>query len=145
MSSLAQIMGRSVVSRATAENLGPITGAVLDVPSRRLVAWQLGKGRKATVLGHEAVGGIGDAALVVDQESSSREPAAPAEIATVKGKRPLLGARVLTDAGEEIGPLEDVEFDPATGEVHAVQVPGGEIAASRLRGLGGYALVVATQ
>ncbi|MGI8879322.1 MAG: PRC-barrel domain-containing protein [Jatrophihabitans sp.] len=145
MSSLAETIGRSVVSRATAENLGPLTGAVLDVPSRTLVAWQVGKGRKATVLSTAAVGGIGDAALVVDEESSVRDAESPSEIATVKGNRALLGARVLTDAGEEIGPLEDVEFDSANGTVQSVRVPGGVIEAGRLRGLGGYALVVGTQ
>ena len=60
------------------------------------------------------------------------------------GKRPLLQARVLTDAGEEIGPVQDVEFDPETGAVGNIVVPGGPISADRLRGLGGYALVVTT-
>lgn len=144
MSSLADAMGRDVMSRATAEKLGALSGAVLDVPSRQIVSWQIGTGRRALVAEHAAVRGIGDAAVVIDQQSSARAAASPAEVATVKGNRPLLTARVLTDAGEEIGPVEDVEFDPASGAVLSVTVPGGRIPADRLRGLGGYALVVAT-
>lgn len=144
MTSLARTVGSDVVSRATAENLGAIGAAVLDVPSRRLVAWQIGSGRKAQIAEHSAIHGIGEAAVVVEQDSSVRPAASPEEVATVKGDRPLLKARVITDAGEDIGPVEDVEFDPDSGVVHTVTVPGGPIPVDRLRGLGSYALVVAT-
>jgi uncharacterized protein YrrD len=144
MTSLAQTLGRDVVSRTSAENLGPLGGAVLDVPSRRIVAWQVGSGRRALVAPHAAVHGIGAAAIVVEDEASLHPPADPAEVATAKGDRPLLSARVLTDAGEEIGPVEDVEFDPDSGAVLTVTVPGGQIPAERMHGLGSFALVVAT-
>ena len=144
MTSLAATIGRDVVSRASAENFGSISGAVLDVPSRTLVAWQIGSGRRGQVAEHANVHGIGEAAVVIDQDSSVRAAASPEEIATVKGDRTLLNARVITDAGEDIGPVGDVEFDPDSGVVQTVTVPGGPIPADRLRGLGSYALVVAT-
>lgn len=143
MSSLAASVGLDVVSRATAERLGTLSAAVLDVPSRKLVAWQIGTGRHALIADTANVRGIEDA-VVLEAESSARPTASPEEQATVDGKRPLLQARVLTDAGEEIGPVQDVEFDPETGAVGNIVVPGGPISADRLRGLGGYALVVTT-
>ena len=144
MTSLARTVGRDVVSRESAENHGSISGAVLDVASRTLVAWQIGSGRKGRIAEHRSVHGIGEAAVVVDQDASIREATSPEEEATVKGHRPLLSARVITDAGEDIGPVQDVEFEPDSGAVQTVSVPGGPIPADRLRGLGSYALVVAT-
>ena len=32
------------------ENLGTLQGAVIDVPSRSIVAWQVGKGRRARLV-----------------------------------------------------------------------------------------------
>lgn len=54
----------------------------------------------------------------------------------------LLGKRVLTVAGDEIGSTGDVEFDSATGEITHLHLKDQHVAGARLRGVGSYAVVV---
>lgn len=144
MSSLSALIGLPVVSRTTAQDLGAVSGAVVDIGARRVVAWQVGKGRKGAVIEHGHLFGIGQAAVVVDQDASVRPATSDEEIETVKGNRILIGARVLSDAGNVIGTVQDAEVDPDSGAISIIRTSGGgEIAADRLRGFGSYALVVA--
>ena len=43
--------------------------------------------------------------------------------------------------GDEIGTVDDVEFDPETGEVTSLILASGDIAGTRLVGIGSYAVV----
>ena len=54
----------------------------------------------------------------------------------------MLGTRVLTVDGREVGKVADVEFDTDTGAVVRVVTDEGPIAPGQLRALGSYALVV---
>ena len=143
MTSLSGLLGLPVVSKTTAEKVGALTAAVVDIDRRQVVAWQVGKGRKAAVVDQRHLSGIGQAAAVVDDESSLREAATPEETETVKGNRILIGARVLSDAGDVIGTVEDAEVDAESGVITAIRTSGPDVAAARLRGFGSYALVVA--
>ena len=58
MTSLLSLIGRPAVSRSSAQDLGQLHDAVIDVPNRRILAWQLGKGRKAQVVEHTHIAGI---------------------------------------------------------------------------------------
>ncbi len=143
MSSLNALIGLPVVSRATAETVGNLIAPVLDVNSRRIVAWQVVKGRHPMVVENDALAGIGQAAAMLDEQGDLREPGAAEEMATVQGNHILLGARVLTDAGDVLGTVEDAEVDPDSGAVAFVRTSNGDVDSERLRGFGSYALVVA--
>jgi len=54
----------------------------------------------------------------------------------------ILGKRVLTERGMELGSVTDVDFDPETGSVTSLLTKTETIAGQRLIGLGGYAVVV---
>jgi hypothetical protein len=54
----------------------------------------------------------------------------------------LLGKRVLSTGGDDLGKVDDVEFDPGTGTITALLLPGGEVAGIRLVGVGSYAVVL---
>lgn len=142
MTSLKDALGRSVVARDTAETLGQLRGAVVDPATRRVVALQVGKGRGARLVDWSALTGVGPDAVVVDTESALREAGEGREERIVKGDIPLLGGRVLTDRGDELGTLDDVELDDSTGEVVALVAGEVTIAAADLRAIGGYAVVV---
>jgi uncharacterized protein YrrD len=143
VSSLVALIGLPVVSRTTAETVGTLIAPVLDVNARRVVAWQVVKGRHPLVVENEHLAGIGQAAAMLDEEASLREASEPEEVETVKGSHILLGARVLTDAGDVLGTIEDAEVDSDSGAVAFVRTSGGDVSADRLRGFGSYALVVA--
>ena len=54
----------------------------------------------------------------------------------------LLGKRVLTTFGEDLGPVTDVDFDPDSGAVISLVLAGGDISGNRLIGIGSYAAIV---
>lgn len=144
MTGLRAALGRPVVARDTAETVGDVQGALVDVPGRRIVAFQVGKGRKARLADWSSLSGVGPDAVVVQSESALRDPAGEREERYLKGDLPLLGARVLTDRGDEAGALDDVEFDEATGVL--VDLVAGEhrFPATGLHAIGSYAVVVAS-
>lgn len=142
MSSLRDLLGKPVVARSSAESLGALSGAVLDAPSVSVVAWQVGKGRKARLVDHGHVVGIGEAAVMVDEEASLREPSSEREKATVKGDLAVLGHRALTDAGDDLGGVEDLDVDLDAGAVLRVRTELTEMPGSSMRGFGSYALVL---
>ena len=143
MTGLRATLGRPVVARDTAETVGDVQGAVVDVPSRRIVALQVGKGRKARLVDWASLSGVGPDAVVVLSESALRGPAGEREEGFVKGGLPLLGARVLTDRGDVIGSLDDVEFDEESGSVDTLVAGEHQLAGTDLRAIGSYAVVVA--
>jgi len=143
VSSLNALIGLPVVSRATAETVGTLIAPVLDVGTRRVVAWQVVKGRHPMVVENADLTGIGQAAAMLGEQGDLRPPGAAEEVATVGGNHILLGARVLTDAGDVLGTVEDAEVDPDSGQVEFVRTSNGDVDAERLRGFGSYALVVA--
>ena len=143
MTGLRAALGRPVVTRDTAETVGEVQGAVVDVPTRRVMALQVGKGRKARVVDWASLAGVGPDAVVVQSESALRDPAGDREERFLKGDLPLLGARVLTDRGDVAGALDDVEFDESSGRVVALVAGDQRFPASALHAIGGYAVVVA--
>ena len=61
----AAAMGRKMVSRATAEELGELAHIVVDVEHRRIACLPAGKRRKALLVDWENVSGFGPAAVIV--------------------------------------------------------------------------------
>jgi uncharacterized protein YrrD len=141
MTTLKELVGRPVVSRHSAETLGRLNGAVLDPSQHRIVAWQVGKGRKGLLIDHIRVLGIADA-LMVDDDSSARKPATPAERGTVKGSHAILGHRVLSDAGDDLGTVEDIALDVGSGIVTDLRTSVTEATGESIRGFGAFALVL---
>jgi uncharacterized protein YrrD len=85
--------------------------------------------------------GLGPFAVMV----RSRWAAGPAEGRTAEllaSGHQVLGKPVLTAAGDEIGRVADVEFDPATGEILRLITPDGSIEGGDLLAAGSYAAVV---
>ena len=142
LTSLRSAMGKQVVSRATAETLGQIRGAVIDVASHSVASWQVDRGRKATLIDHAHVTGLGEAALVIDHEDNLRMATTPEEVSTVKGHTVILGALVLSTSGDKLGEVVDIDVDPVTAELKAVRLGETSIDAASIRGFGSYALVV---
>jgi len=145
MMRLREAIGRAVVARDTAETVGQVRGAVVDVGARRIAAVQVGKGHKAQLVDWDAITGVGPDAVVIAGEASLRSGRGEREERIVKGDIALLGGRVLTDRGDALGPLDDVEFDETSGEILTLICGETTVAAARLRSVGGFAVVVATE
>lgn len=133
--------GRKVVSTSTAETVGHISEFVVDPQSHSVVALILKKGGDGDTLLWSAITAFGEDAVTVAGAEVVTE-SNPA-IAALSGKeKRLLGKRVLTSVGEDLGDVADVYFDPATGTIAALVVPGSELAGQSLIGIGSYAVIV---
>lgn len=134
--------GQKVMSTSTATTVGKVDHFVVDPETRQVVAIGLKKtpGDGDTLLWSD-LKAFGRDAVTIDSDALIR--AADGRVAELSHKdRQVLGKRVLTDAGDEIGVVDDVEFDAATGSITALLTKTDEVAGSRLRGVGSYAVIV---
>ncbi len=135
--------GRTVIAADTADEIGEVKQFVLDRGARRIDGVHVaGRGKKAEVVPWSSVRSFGTDAVIVEAVDAAHRVADDHEIDAVKGNISARGSRVLTTHGFEHGRVDDVEFDPATGELTAVETSEGRVEASAIRSLGSYALVV---
>lgn len=144
VSSLREAVGRPVMSRASAENLGRVGHLVVDVANRTVRALVVGSGKKAQVVDWSALTGFGPDAVMVGDEASLRAPAGELEEAVAAGKRELVGARALSTEGVALGAVTDADLDPASGRLLQLRVGDMRFDAAHLLGLGSYAAVLQT-
>ncbi len=102
--------GRPVVELATASTISEVTGFYLDGQVTRIVGLRLGKRRNAVYVDWADVNAFGpDAVTVPDGTVLEDSPRKPPPGWTSADDR-LLGRTVLTDEGEAIGHVVNVEF-----------------------------------
>lgn len=135
-------VGRKVVSRQSAEELGTISHLVVDAATRHVTALVVGKRRRARLIDWSRLSGIGHDAVMVDADDALHEPGGEHEKAAAAGKLELLGKRALQETGNELGRIDDVVFDPSSGEVLQIVVGGSEHPATQMLGAGSYAVVL---
>ncbi|PZS14471.1 MAG: hypothetical protein DLM57_14460 [Pseudonocardiales bacterium] len=136
----SEASGRRVVSTSTAETVGQIADFVIDPHSHSLVAITLKKTdhgdtllwARITSFGADAVT-VPGAEVIIDANDA---------VAELSGKdQRLIGKRVLNTAGEDLGPVTDVDFDPDTGRLVALTLATCTIVGDRLIAIGSYAAV----
>jgi sporulation protein YlmC with PRC-barrel domain len=134
--------GRKVVSRATATEVGAVGRLLVNVDQHRISAVMIGRGKKVQLVDWASVTGFGpDAVLVVD-EGALRSPSDDRETAAAEGKLDLVGKRVLTERGNELGQIDDVTFDGVTGALEDLLIGDRRVPAASLLGCGSYAAVL---
>jgi sporulation protein YlmC with PRC-barrel domain len=136
----SEASGRKVVSTATAETVGKIDGFVVDPRTRAVIAVEVKKASGHVILWPDILAFGVDAVTVtgVDQIGD-----ATAEVTALSGKEHrLLTKRVLSTLGDELGKVDDIEFEPESGQLVSLHVADDQIAATRLIGIGSYAVVV---
>ena len=134
-------LGRKIVSLATAETVGTLGEFVVDPQTQRVVALGVSKSKNGDTLAWNSIESFGPDAVTVADDT--RVAGAEREVAQLSGKEhAFLGKRVLATSGDEIGKVDDVDFDPGSGVLLTIAVTGSEIDAERLVGVGSYAVVV---
>ncbi len=114
------VMGLPVVSIASGEDVAEVRDVVYDGEAHRLVGFTLNKrgmfaGRLKAVLATESVTAIGPDAVMIDAESSIDDSGdRPAGLDDLGAARPVIGDRVLSADGNDLG--EVVAVILSTGE-----------------------------
>lgn len=142
MTRFSEVAKRPVMSTDAARTVGVVTGFVIDPDSKRVIALRLTKtSASGDTLHWEDLTAFGPDAITVPSDAvivAARGPAAE-----LRGNdADVMGKRLLTDAGTELGTVVDIDFDPETGAVQYLISADDRIAGSRLLGCGSYAVIV---
>lgn len=139
----SEASGRKVVSTSTADTVGKINEFLVDPRTRQVVGLHLKKTSDGDTLRWPDIASFGVDAVTVT--GADRIVAADEELAKLTGKaHRILGKRVLCTTGDEIGTVQDVDFDPSSGTITALALDTGSVEGERLIGIGSYAVVVRT-
>lgn len=134
--------GRKVVSTADASTVGIISGFVVDPASQRVVAVALSKTTgQATMLPFESIAAFGADAVTVAGADAVVAPDDRLTELSAK-QHTILKKRALTTAGDEVGTVRDVEFDPANGNLVSIRLDDHTWNGQALVGVGSYAVML---
>ena len=138
----SEATGRRVLSTGTAETVGTVAGFLVDPVTAQVVALRLKKthGSGDTVPWPDLTSFGADNVTVPSAEVITEATGAAKDLDTKAGA--MLGKRLLTDAGTDIGTVDDIDFDPASGAVISLHTSNGPVYADRLIGCGSYAVIV---
>lgn len=138
----SEVKGHKVVATSTASTVGKVKGLVVDPATRSVHALLLRKTEAGKVLRWSAMTAFGADAVTVSGADVIVEE--DESVTALMGKKhDVLGKRVLTTAGDELGEVRDVDFDLETGAITALVLKDADdVEGSRLIGVGGYAVVV---
>lgn len=138
----SEAKGRKVVSSSTATTVGKVTGFVVDPATRAVVGIQLKKAEHGDMLRWSDITAFGTDAVTVTSPDLIGDGGESVKALSGKAHR-VLGKRLLTSTGDELGKVADIDFDPASGTLAALHVDDGSVLdAARLLGIGSYAVVV---
>ncbi|MFI7360272.1 PRC-barrel domain-containing protein [Streptomyces avidinii] len=137
----SQAKGRNVVAVSTAETLATVTGLAIASAPARVAALRVKTRGPGTQVTWSNVHSFGPDAVTVrtpDKIQGDQDTTAPAD----KYHDPI-GKRVLTETGQDLGTLDDMDFDETTGHIQRLIMAGQEIPGERLLGAGTYAIIIA--
>lgn len=140
----SDIKGRKVVSTASAERVGKVKEIVVDGVAHQVAGFVLKRTQSGSVLPWADVQGLGADALTV----ASGEVVVDADerVDALRDKRDtVLGKRVLSVLGDELGTVKDLDVEPSTGTVVSLVLERRSVPGTDVRGVGSYAVVVAAQ
>jgi uncharacterized protein YrrD len=140
--SFRQSVGRKVVSRASAKELGAVNHLLIDAQQREVAAIVIGRGKKARLVDWAQLSGFGPDAVMVIDEGALRPPVDGRERDGADGKLELVGKKALSERGNELGNIDDVTFDAQSGALEDLVIGERSVPAGALLGSGSYAAVL---
>jgi uncharacterized protein YrrD len=145
MMRIREALGRRVVARDTAEEIGQVRQVIIGRDARITAIttgpFKLGPDGPGW-LDWSSIVGFGPDAVVAATALSVRRLASDEELAAISGGG-LLDRPLMTDAGDIVGSIADVEFDTATGRLTAFLVGERAVPLTRLVAIGPFAVIVA--
>ena len=122
--------GLPVITRDSGKKVGKVEDLVLDAQGSRVLGIlvdEAGWFKEANVVPWSAFHTIGLDTVIIDNEASAKKASEVPEMSEVlAGGNVLVGARVETTDGRELGTIEDFYFDPQTGLVKGFELSGGK-------------------
>lgn len=133
-------LGRPVIDRTTGETVGKVDGLIPDVGARRIIGLVVDD----RFVRWSDSGGIGHDAVTIPGTDTLSEPSDDQEKRAIDVEADPLRRDVYTEDGFALGSLTDIDFDAESGEIGTLIISDGDLAGSRLLGIGSYAVVVSS-
>jgi uncharacterized protein YrrD len=122
--------GLLVITRDSGKKVGKVEDLILDRQGSRVLGILLDEAgwfKEAKVVPWPSFRVIGLDAVIIDEEASAKKASEVPEMSEVLEEgNVLVGARVATTDGRELGKIEDFYFDPETGVVKGFELSGGK-------------------
>jgi len=137
---------KQVVVTATATTAGRVDGFVVAPGPGRVTALRLGKTHgSGSLLSYADLKSFGMDAVTLDTPDGLRPPLDADEERAASKDLELIGKLALSERGDSLGTVVDVEFEASTGRIVAVLTDRVELHGEGLVGLGSYAAVFADE
>jgi uncharacterized protein YrrD len=122
--------GLPVMTRDSGKNVGKVQDLLLDRQGSRILGIlvdEAGWFKEARVVAWPSLRAMGLDAVIIDEEASVKKASEVPEMTEVLDRgNVLVGVRVETTEGRELGKIEDFYFDPETGIVKGFELSGGK-------------------
>jgi uncharacterized protein YrrD len=139
----SQAKGHKVVGTQNAETIATVTECAIAPSPPHVTAFRLKTRGGGNVLTWDNVQGFGPDAVTV-RSADKLDTAKDAPGDPTGPRHNPIGKQVITEAGEALGIVKDIDFDESDGRIRRLIAKDREIPGERLLGVGGYAVVVAT-
>jgi uncharacterized protein YrrD len=138
-----EALQRDVVSTSSADTIGGVDGFVIAAGPARIVTLRLNRTAHddANLLDWSELSAFGRDAITVGSPSVLRAARDQAEAIAAARSHDLLGKTTLTENGDGLGTVTDIDFDPASGVITAILTDRHEIPGPRLLALGSHAAI----
>ena len=136
---VSDIIGHPIVTTAAAEEIARVATPIVDPAQHRVIGFRINDEEMVPL---DAVEAIGDEALMVGTPDAVRFPTTNLEQRWVHERLDVVDRLVLSDEGNELAAVEDIEFDPSTGVIEAVVLEDRRLTGDELVGVGAFAVVV---
>ncbi|MFC8274129.1 PRC-barrel domain-containing protein [Streptomyces sp. NPDC057271] len=136
----SDLVGRQVVLVSTGETLGKVTGLLLSPAPGRVQALRIRAGAHLMSVPWGVVQVCGPDAVMVRRAPDADERVSGGDAEAAPGD--ALGKSLMTDRGDRLGEVRDVEFDPADGSLVTLLTAGDTFDGARLVGVGDFAAVI---
>lgn len=139
----SQLRGQRVLARENAQLVGSVRRLLLDQPTVSVSGAQLeGVVGDATILPWSSVAAVGPDALMIEAPDVLQSPTSEIEEDIRRGTFDLEGKQVLSELGDSLGHVEDVEFDERSGRLLRLDVPGHALPLERFVAIGPHAVIL---
>jgi uncharacterized protein YrrD len=128
MAKAGEVIGKSLVVRDGGRAVGKVKDVVVDESGKRVLGFVVSEGllKSTKVALYASVQSIGPDSVVVATEEGVVKAAQAPEINTVLEKNlKIRGVKVQTTTGKDLGVINDMEFEEATGTVVGYELSGG--------------------
>jgi uncharacterized protein YrrD len=123
-----ELKNRPVVSLADAARLGFIDTALVDLHNQQVTGFRVRTGGIFThhsAILREDVKSLGEDAVTVEDSRRLADEGKMPQLKTSVALGNLLGSRVISEDGKEIGTVADVEMTVETGQIESYVLAGG--------------------